>query len=360
MPGGKKIKRIDVIATTISGSISDWQKVKRIVPLFVEQGFEDVRLHEVNSHSSAREAAYAALKDGSRIPISAGGSGTFRAVLEGCIDSGVNLLDVRLGFLRKGSADLIGKVLNMPDDIDSAIKVFAKSITSDSYVSADILNASCISCNENPRHFIGYGGAEIFGRIPFYTENRYNKYYKGIMSQLFGDLGPFTTGMLLSLTEKLLKSPFTRKKHWQIIADGELALEGYYQAIIIVNGYLGPDMPFSDKSLGSGEFYVFGLKDIGVLKLISQAKHARSGTIVKDPLRWGLESVTIKKVLELTPDNDAPFPVNVDGSTFIAKKSMTFKRVAKIPLISNVSISNTEPPNVTLQEFKSSLIDFIP
>ncbi len=333
--GGIKITRIDVIATTISGSISDWQKVKRIVPLFAKHGFEDVRLHEVGSHIAAREAAYAALKDGGKITISAGGSGTFRAVLEGCIDSEIRLSDIRLGFLRKGSADLIGKVLNMPDDIENAIEVFAQSISSDSYILADILNASCKSSKESPRHFIGYGGAEIFGRIPFYTENRYNKYYKGIMSQLFGDLGPFTTGMLLSLAEKILKSPFTRKKYWQIIADGNLAAEGYYQAIIVVNGYLGPDLPFSNKPLGSGEFYVFGLKDIGTVKLLSQAKHARSGSIVKDPLRWGLESVTAREELEITPDNDTPFPVNVDGSTFIAKKFMTFKRVAKIPLINN-------------------------
>ena len=329
------MNRIDVIATTISGSISDWQKVKRIVPLFAQHGFEDVRLHEVNSHQAAREAACAALKDGGRIPISAGGSGTFRAVLEGIIDSKVTLSDIRLGFLRKGSADLIGKVLNMPDDIETAIGVFSQSISSDNYILADILNASSESSDEIPRHFIGYAGAEIFGRIPFYTENRYNKYYKGIMSQLFGDLGPFTTGMLLSLTEKILKTPFTRKKHWQIIADGEPAAEGYYQAIIVVNGYLGPDLPFSNKPLGSGEFYVFGLKDIGIIKLLSQAKHARSGSIIKDPQRWGLELVTASEDLTITPDNDTPFPVNVDGSTFIAKKFMTFKRGTKIPLINN-------------------------
>jgi hypothetical protein len=29
---------IDVIATTISGSISDWSKVERIEPLFAEHG----------------------------------------------------------------------------------------------------------------------------------------------------------------------------------------------------------------------------------------------------------------------------------------------------------------------------------
>jgi len=329
-----KMPRIDVIATTISGSVSDWKKVEQIVPLFAQFGYEDVKLYEVNSHLDARKAACEALKTGGRLPISAGGSGTFRAVLEGCIDSQVDLSGIRLGFLRKGSADLIGKVLNMPDTIDEAIAVFAESISSDTYLLADVLNASSEDSEELPRHFIGYGGAEIFGRVPYYTENRYTKYYKGFLSQLFGDMGPFTTGMLLSILEKIIKSPFRKKKHWKVIADGQLALEGSYQALILVNGYLGPDLPFSDKPLGEGEFYLFGLRDMGVAKLFSQAKHARNGSIIDDPQRWGLDSVSIKNRLELIPDSEDDFPVNVDGSTFIAQKSMVFKRVAKIPLIS--------------------------
>jgi len=329
------MSRIDVIATTISGSISDWQKVERIVPLFKEHGYGDVRLYEVDSHEEARKAASASLQDGCRIPISAGGSGTFRAVLEGCVDSGVELSEIRLGFLRKGSADLIGKVLNMPDDIEEAIKVFAQAISRDNFLLADILNAQCKSTSESPKHFIGYGGAEIFGRIPYYTENRHIKYYKGILGQLFGDLGPFTTGMTLSLIEKILRSPFTKKRYWQIFADGKLAAEGVFQALILVNGYLGPELPFSNKPLGSGEFYLFGLKDIGFIKMLSQAKHARNGTIMENPARWGFESITAKKEIELVPDTGVPFPVNVDGSTFVAEKSMTFNRVAEIPLISN-------------------------
>lgn len=328
--------RIDVIATTISGSISDWKKVERIVPLFTEHGFDNVKLHEVDTHSDARKAACAALKAGGKIPISAGGSGTFRAVLEGCIDSRVELSDIRLGFLRKGSADLIGKVLNMPDNIEDAIAAFAGSISSDTYLSADILKAYSKESSETPRHFIGYGGAEIFGRIPYYTENRYTKFYKGILSQFMGDMGPFSTGMFLSLIEKVIKSPFTKTKHWQIIADGKLAAEGAYQALILVNGYLGPDLPFSDKPLGSGEFYLFALQDKGLIKLFSQAKHARNGSIIEDPSRWGLESVSAKQKLELVPDSVSPFPVNVDGSTFIAESSMLFERVAKIPLIKNM------------------------
>ena len=156
--------RIDVISTTISGSISDGKKVERIIPLFKDHGFEDVRLIEVDSHEEARKAANTSLTDGCRFPLSAGGSGTFRAVLEGCIESGVELSGIRLGFLRKGSADLIGKVLNMPDNIDEAIKVFAQSIANDSFLLADVLNARCKSTRESSRHFIGYGGAEIFGK----------------------------------------------------------------------------------------------------------------------------------------------------------------------------------------------------
>ena len=114
---------------------------------------EDVKLYEVDFHLDARKVACDALKAGGKFPISAGGSGTFRAVLEGCIDSQIELLNIRLGFLRKGSADLIGKVLNMPDTIEEAIAVFAKSISSDTYLLADILSASSKESQELPRHY---------------------------------------------------------------------------------------------------------------------------------------------------------------------------------------------------------------
>jgi len=327
------MKRIDVIATTISGSITDWKKVERIVPLFAEHGCQDVRLHTVDSHAAAREAARVALGEGGRIPLSAGGSGTFRAVLEGCIDSGVSLSEIRLGFLRKGSADLIGKVLKMPDEIESGIRVFAESIRADRHLAADVLRAGSGDSEETPRHFIGYGGAELFGRIPYYTENRFTKYYKGILSQFFGDLGPFTTGMTLAIIERLVKSPFRRNARWRILADGQPMGEGAFQAIVIVNGYLGPDMPFSDRPLGSGEFYGFGLRDIGIGKLPAQAKHARNGTIMNDPERWGFTSIVASERLELIPDHDRPFPVNVDGGTFMARRSMLFERTGRIPLL---------------------------
>jgi len=119
-----KSTRIDVIATTISGSIKDWGKVKHIVPLFKKHGFENVDLFTVDSHAAVRKKTHECLENGGRIIISAGGSGTFNSALEGCCDSGIRLNEIALGFLRKGSADLIGKTLGMPDDIEQAIKVF--------------------------------------------------------------------------------------------------------------------------------------------------------------------------------------------------------------------------------------------
>jgi len=324
---------IDVIATTSSGSISDWKKVERIKPLFAEHGFTDLALHVCDTHVEARAKARELLEAGKRLLISAGGSGTFNAVLEGCCDSGVPLGEIELGFLRKGSADLLGKVLGMPDEIEAAIRVFAEAIGSRRLMPCDVLSARDGSDpSSSPRHFVGYGGAEIFGRIPHFTENRFMKWYKGVLSQFAGDLGPFTTGMGLALVEKMIKGPFARKD-WRVIVDGEEVARGRFQALIVVNGYLGPDMAFSDDALGSGRFHLFGLRDLGMSKLMSQALKARSGEILIEPERWGLEHHVARKRLELVREDGGIFPINVDGSTLPCRGHALLRRVDSIGLI---------------------------
>jgi diacylglycerol kinase family enzyme len=326
---------IDVIATTVSGSISDWAKVERIQPLFAEHGFDDLRLHVVDSHAEARAQARRVLAGGRRLLISAGGSGTFNAVLEGCCDTNVPLGDIRLGFLRKGSADLLGKVLGMPDEIEAAVAVFAQSIRAGHVLPCDVLSARSETGEAAPRHFVGYGGAEIFGRIPHFTENRFMKWYKGVLSQVFGDLGPFTLGMTLALLEKALKGPFGRRP-WRILLDGQEVAVGRYQALIIVNGYLGPDMPYSDDDLGSGCFHLFALSDLGTRRLIGQARHARDGSIMHNPDKWGMAHYTVKGTLCLEPVSSESFPLNVDGSTLLCKGGTTIKRVDGINLIARL------------------------
>ncbi|MBU0743063.1 hypothetical protein KKG45_12425 [bacterium] len=328
-------RHIDVIATTISGSISDWSKVERIQPLFAERGCADLALHVCDSHAEARAKAGALLAAGGRLLISAGGSGTFNAVLEGCCDSGVPLGEVELGFLRKGSADLLGKVLGMPDEIEAAVDVFVEAISARRLMPCDVLSArDGADPIGRPRHFVGYGGAEIFGRIPHFTENRFMKWYKGVLSQAFGDLGPFTTGMTLALGEKLIKGPFARAR-WRLRVDGEEAASGRYQALIIVNGYLGPDMAYSDDPLGSGRFHLFGLRDIGLLRLPSQALRARSGEILRDPGRWGLEHHVVRGRLDLIREDGGTFSLNVDGSTLPCRGCAELRRVDSIGLIAS-------------------------
>ena len=326
---------IDVIATTISGSISDWSKVERIGPLFAEHGFDDLHLHVVKSHAEARVRARELVADDRRLLISAGGSGTFNAVLEGCCDAKVPLGDIRLGFLRKGSADLLGKVLGMPDEIEAAVAVFARSIGAGHVIPCDVLSALDISEKAAPRHFVGYGGAEIFGRIPHFTENRFMKWYKGVLSQIFGDLGPFTLGMTLALLEKILKGPFGRR-NWRILVDGLEVATGRFQALIVVNGYLGPEMPYSDDDLGSGRFHLFALRDLGTRHLIGQVRHARDGSIMQDPAKWGLEHFPIKGILTLETKDNGAFPFNVDGSTLFCRGTASIERVDAISLFARL------------------------
>ena len=330
-----KNKRIDVIATTISGSIQDWGKVKHIVPLFNGYGFNNVTLFSVDTHAAVREKTRECIDEGSRIIISAGGSGTFNSALEGCCDSGIDLNKIMLGFLRKGSADLIGKTLGMPDTIDDAIKVFVDSISNSRTIKCDIIKATSKEGDVKARNFVGYGGVEIFGEIPTYTENRFIKYYKGIFSQIFGDLGPFFIGASLACTNKTFKSIYKSKRKWQIIVDDEKVSGGPFQAMIIVNGDLGKDLPLArNVPLGSGDFHLFTLKDIVIRKLIGQFKSTWNASVMDNPEKWGFEKHCIKKSLIIKSDNKQKFNVNIDGSTMKCQGEVDFRISNQIDLIS--------------------------
>jgi len=356
-------QRIDVIATTISGSIRDWSKVERIVPLFESHGEDKVDLYPVDSHAAARERARLLIASGSRIIISAGGSGTFNAVLEGCLDgaggqaagagagagpsrntgaNGLAAMGIRLGFLRKGSADLIGKVLHMPDEVEAAVATFVEAIRHDHTVPCDILGVTSEEGNMPARHFVGYGGAEIFGEIPRYTENRFIKWYKGILSQLFGDLGPFFVGMSLAVTGRLGRQMRRRRRSWVLTVDGEASDASAYQAIIIVNGDLGPNLPFAaGTALGSGDFHVFTLRDLGLARLPGQLKHAWDASIKEDPARWGFEAHRVERELTLRPMGGGAFPLNVDGSTMICNGAARVAIVDQVHLLSGHASNRT-------------------
>ncbi len=142
--GDPEAPPIEVVATTISGSLRDQRKVGRIVGQFRAATRRPVHLHAADSHAEAEAATRAIVAGGGRVIVSAGGGGTFNAVLEGCHCDGSIPADLRLAFLRKGSADLIGKVLRIPDDLPLAVSAIVDGIEHDRRVGADVITVETV------------------------------------------------------------------------------------------------------------------------------------------------------------------------------------------------------------------------
>ncbi len=104
---------------------------------------------------------------------------------------------------------------------------------------------------------------------------------------------------------------------------------------IIVNGDLGKDLPLARSvPLGSGNFYLFALRDMGLLKLPGQFKNTWNASVLDNPDKWGFETYCIKKSLSLKPVTRSNFNVNIDGSTMKCRKSVNFQICNQINLIS--------------------------
>ncbi len=118
--------KVNIVATTISGSFKDWKKLDSMESEF-RRYHESSKAFIVDSHKEAFEVTRSLIKQGAKIIVSAGGAGTFNSVLEGCCSDQAPPTELRLAFLRKGSADLIGKVLNIPDELGPAVKIIWKA-----------------------------------------------------------------------------------------------------------------------------------------------------------------------------------------------------------------------------------------
>jgi hypothetical protein len=144
-------------------------------------------------------------------------------------------------------------------------------------------------------------------------------------------------GATLSTIEKSFKEMVRVRSSWRITVDGRQADHGLYHAMIIVNGYLGTDLPFAKGvMLGSGDFHMFALRDLGIGRLPGQFKHAWDASIMDAPDRWGLEPHRIQSELVIAPDDQRPFPVNVDGSTMLCRGAARFRIVDQLRLISRL------------------------
>jgi len=311
---------IEVVATTISGSLQDQRKIGRIVPQFSSRTRRPVRLHSVDSHAGAEAVAHEIVAEGGRVVVSAGGGGTFNAVLEGCHLGGHIPDDVRLAFLRKGSADLIGKVLRVPDALPEASAAIVDGIEQDRRLRADVIAVDTRGSDgeTETRHMIGFGGLGIFGTVPRFTEARWIKYYKGIIGSVAGDYGPFYTGLTLATLWWYWQRLRGRIVPLVLELDGEATEPDRWTAIIVVGGDLGPDFPVGRGApFSSGTLRVVGLRDRGLRAGLRQLRAARSGAIFGDPERYDclirdVRSLHVRSA-DLQSGVDRPFPVNVDG-----------------------------------------------
>jgi len=327
-------KKIDVIATTISGSVHDWKKLSNIETEFRKFYPGPISVHIVDSHAEAREKTREVVNKGARVIISAGGAGTFNSVLEGCHVDGLPE-SLRLAFLRKGSADLIGKVLKIPDHLPSAVRIISQGIQEDSVIEADVIEVKGTEIDGNPwrRHFIGFGGVGVFGDIPYFTENRFIKYYKGILGMLFGDRGPFVVGSNLALMKHQIDILLQRISRFSLISDGLSLPFQRYISIIILNGDLGKDFPLAKGiPLGSGYFLTVTMLDLGLLTSCQQFIHCWKGDIFDYSQKLRTESYKLEK-LKIIPEDPRPYLVNIDGLLMHAKGSVEYRVSGKVRLI---------------------------
>lgn len=310
-----ELNEIDVIATTMSGSFQDQQKIPSIGPQFVRRTSRPVHVYPVDTHAEAQRVAQDVVSRGGRILVSAGGGGTFNAVLEGCLIDGSAPQDLRLAFLRKGSADLIGKVLAIPDTLDGAVDAIVEGIESDRCVPMDVLSVE----TEEPdgsvqhRHMVGFGGLGAFGEVPRISESRIIKYYKGLLGSLFGDLGPFAVALTLAAISWRVRRALGRISPTVVELDDEAIGPEIYPAIVIMNGDLGDDFPLGrGLALGSGTFRVVVLRYRGLVQALRQVAACRDASILSAPDRYDAIIRTVRH-LTVRPLKPLPTMVNVDS-----------------------------------------------
>jgi len=323
------MKAINIIATTISGSIKDWKKIDLAKGEFKKYYTGKINIYVVDSHNKAREKANELVEKGEKIVVSAGGAGTFNSVLEGCRLKKGFPDGLRLAFLRKGSADLIGKVLNIPDELAAAAKIISNSIIEDKVIKSDVIE---VSIDDKKYHFIGFGGVGIFGIVPYFTESRFKKYYKGLLGHWFGDRGPFLFGVNLAMF-KYYKDKIFKKTKFMINMEGKEFPAEQYSSIIIMNGDLGKDFPLArGMPLATRNFEVILFKDFGLFNSYSQMIHAWKGDIKNYEEKLGAK-ILRTKTLTIAPEKPNEYMVNVDGLLVKTRGKINYRLSDRIKLI---------------------------
>jgi len=336
-PGKYDPASIEIIATTMSGSLQDQRKIGRIGPEFRSLTETSSRVHIADSHSRAQAIAHEVVGRGARTLVSAGGAGTFNAVLEGSHLAGKVPADLRLAFLRKGSADLIGKALHIPDDLGSGAKVIVDGIEAKRCTEADILTVVTTNPDGSiqEKHMVGFAGLGVFGDVPRFTENRFAKAYKGVLGTLFGDLGPFYVGLVLATIAWSVRRLLGRVPPMALTLDGDELEPEVWGAIILLNGDLGKDFPLGrGLDLSSGTFRVVALRYRGLRQVLRQINACRTATVLERPRDFEAVVREIEALAAAPIRPCRPYMVNVDGLQMMTSSTVQVVLSGSINLVS--------------------------
>ncbi len=334
---------IEIVATTMSGSFEDQRKVDDIEPAFRAVTDRAVRVHRATSHAMAEGVAREIVAGGGRTIVSAGGAGTFNAVLEGCHDGGGVPPDLRLAFLRKGSADLIGKVLHVPDELPGAAAAIVGGIDAGRDVPADVLTVETDEPDGTAqrRHMVGFGGLGVFGDVPRFTESRVIKFYKGLLGTLFGDLGPFYVGLILATIRWRIQRAFGRTAPSALTLDGDTLPTERWAAVIVLNGDLGKDFPLGrGLPLASGDFRVVVLRYRGVRSMFRQIAACRTAALLDHPDEYGAIVRDVRVLVAEPAGPRRPVMVNVDGLRLVTRGSVRFSISGRVRLVEGTQASD--------------------
>jgi diacylglycerol kinase family enzyme/thymidylate kinase len=327
---------IAVIATTMSGSFEDQRKVGRIGSAFRALTDREVRVYRADTHAAAQRLAHDVVGRGGRIVVSAGGAGTFNAVLEGCNGDAAIPPDLRLGFLRKGSADLIGKVLHVPDDLAAAAAAITGGIDTGRTIAADVLAVTAQEPDGTMvrRHVVGFGGFGVFGEVPRFTESRFIKLYKGLLGSLFGDLGPFYVGLTLATLTWWLRRLLGRGRPMAYSIDGTELPAATWVAVIVLNGDLGKDFPLGrGHRFDSGGFRVVALRYAGPRMVFRQIAACRTGAILARPDAYAAVVRDAEALTAHPVHRGPPYMVNVDGLRMFTRGQVHIAPAGRVALI---------------------------
>jgi hypothetical protein len=158
-----------------------------------------------------------------------------------------------------------------------------------------------------------------------------------VLSQIFGDFGPFMTGMTLA-------TGWWQVERWRGavpamelgLADEVLPPE-VWEAVIVLNGDLGPDFPLGrGQTLGSGMFRVVALHYRGLREARRQVMAGRSGRLLDDPGRY---AAVVRDVHRLTvrPIDQRPYLINVDGLRMPARGGAQWSIDGQVQLVRAVA-----------------------